>query len=126
MINELREVSNWFRANKLSVNAGKTNYMILGTRNGTSGYVDVNEQGNIKKHNVNSNKKVNIVLDDVSLEKVNRTKFLGVVIDENLTWKCHIDAISKTISRNIGVLNKLKHFVPDNILHTLYCTLIIR
>ena len=59
------------------------------------------------------------------MERVNKTKFLGVLIDENLTWKHHIDALSKTISRNIGVLNKLKHFVPDKILHTLYCTLVM-
>ena len=50
---------------------------------------------------------------------------MGVIIDENLTWKNHIDAISKTISRNIGVLTKLEHFVPENILYSLYCTLIL-
>ena len=33
--------------------------------------------------------------------------------------------ISKTISRNIGMLTKLKHFVPENILYSLYCTLIL-
>ena len=32
------------------------------------------------------------------------------------TWKDHIDAISKTMSRNIGMINKLKHFVPKRIL----------
>ena len=37
----------------------------------------------------------------------------------------HIDAISKTISRNIGMLTKLKHFVHENILYSLYCTLIL-
>ena len=69
--------------------------------------------------------KLNIKLDGVSLNRVSSTKFLGVIIDENLTWKNHIDAISKTISRNIGVLTKLKHFVPENILYSLYCTLIL-
>ena len=49
----------------------------------------------------------------MSLERVNSTKFLSVIIDENenLTWKHHIDAISKTISRNIGMLTKLKHYL---------------
>ena len=37
----------------------------------------------------------------------------------------HIDCVSKTISRNIGVMNKLKHFVPTRILHILYCTLVL-
>ena len=57
------------------------------------------------------------------LNRVSSTKFFGVIIDENLTWKNHIDAISKTISRNIGMLTKLKHFVPENILYLSYCTL---
>ena len=70
-------------------------------------------------------KLLNVKLDGVSLNKVSSTKFLGAIIDENLTWKNHIDAISKTISRNIGMLTKLKHFIPENILYSLYCTLIL-
>ena len=42
-------------------------------------------------------KKNNVILDDVPLERDNTTKFLGIIIDENLTWKSHIDAISKTV-----------------------------
>ena len=70
-------------------------------------------------------KKINVILDGVPLEIVNTTKFLGIIIDENLTWKSHIDAISKTISRNIGMLSKMKHFVPGYILYSLYCTLVL-
>ena len=61
----------------------------------------------------------------MSLNRVSSTKFCGVIIDENLTCKNHIDAISKTISRNIGMLTKLKNFVPENILYSLYFTLIL-
>ena len=68
---------------------------------------------------------MNIILDDVALDGVNSTKFLGAIINENLTWKKHIDAISKTISGNAGKLTKLKHYVPDNIFYTLYCTLFL-
>ena len=39
---------------------------------------------------------------------------------ENLTWKDHIDAISKTMSRNVGMINKLKYFVPNRMLLSLY------
>ena len=68
---------------------------------------------------------LNVILDSTALEKVKHTKFLGVLIDDCLTWKNHIDCVSKTISRNIGVMNKLKHFVPTRILHALYCTLVL-
>ena len=40
---ELNEISNWFKANKLSVNISKTNYMMLGTSHITNKYVDVSE-----------------------------------------------------------------------------------
>ena len=103
-------VSNWFKANKLSVNASKTNYMILGTPRMVSNMDELN---------------VNVILDSTALEKVKHTKFLGVLIDDCLTWKNHIDCVSKTISRNIGVMNKLKHFVPTHILHALCCTLVL-
>ena len=51
---------------------------------------------------------VDIILDNTKLQRVDNTKFLGVTIDENLSWKNHIDGITKTISRNIGMINKLK------------------
>ena len=107
---ELEEVSNWFKTNKLSVNASKTNYMILGTSHMTS---------------VKPQQHFNVILDDTVLDKVKCTKFLGVLIDENLTWKCHIDCVSKTLSRNIGIMNKLKYFIPGRILYSLYCTFIL-
>ena len=109
---ELDEVTNWFKANKLSVNASKTNFMIMGTPHMTS---------------TKAREDLHVLLDNTVtvLERVKFTKFLGVLIDECLTWKNHIDCISKTISRNIGVMNKLKHYIPYRILHTLYCTLIL-
>ena len=106
---ELYEVTNWFKANKLSVNATKTNFMILGTPYMTS---------------TKTREDLKVSLDNTVLKRVKFTKFLGVLIDECLTWKNHIDCILKTISRNIGVMNKLKHYIPYRILHTLYCTLI--
>ena len=54
----------------------------------------------------------NVILDDKILDRVKNTKFLGVLIDENLTWKCHIDWISKTLSRNIGIIKGVLHPRP--------------
>ena len=110
--------------------------MILGTSNITNKYIDVyeychdddiNSTISIAFHNKEkvAKQKINVILDDVSLERVNFTKFLGVIIDENLTWKNHIDAISETTLRNIGMLSKMKHYVPEYILHSLYCTLVL-
>ena len=102
--------------------------MVLGTSHITNKYIDVNQHcdgddGEIKEGT--TKQEIEVILDNVSLERVNTTKFLGVIIDENLTWKNHIDAISKTISRNIGMLTKMKHYVPGYILYSLYCTLVL-
>ena len=105
--------------------------MVLGTNHSTRKFIDINQDIDILTDSESSGSrdvekvKLNVKLDGVSLNRVSSTKFLGVIIDENLTWKNHIDAISKTISRNIGMLTKLKHFVPEHILYSLHCTLIL-
>ena len=78
------------------------------TRYGNAKYVE----------SVPANRDIQVKLDDTNLQKVSSTKFLGVIIDENLTWKNHIDGISKTIARNVGVLNKLKCYIPKRVLHS--------
>ena len=55
---------------------------------------------------------------------MNGTIFLGITIDEHLDWKVYIDNLSNKIARNVGVLNKLKHFLPVYIMKTLYSSLI--
>ncbi len=109
MNSELREISNWFKCNKLSLNASKTNLMYLGT---------VHQTNKIKGNNTE------IYLDECRLTCVSSAKFLGITIDENINWKSHINNICKTCSRNIGVLNKVKLFLPKNILYQLYITMI--
>ena len=101
--------------------------MVFGTSHSTNKLIDTNDTDNMSQsHEVVSKKCVlNVKLNNMSLKRVSFTKFLGVIIDENLTWKNHIDAITKTISRNIGMMSKLKHFLPKSILYTLYCSLIL-
>ncbi len=59
------------------------------------------------------------------MERVHKTKALGVTIDENLIWKNHIDNISINISKCVGIINKLKLFVHEHKLRSLYCKLIL-
>ena len=71
---------------------------------------------------------------DTQLNRVNFTKSLGVLIDENLTWSDHINAISKKISTGIGSIKRISHCVPpatlQNIFHGLvqshfdYCSVV--
>ena len=117
---ELLEVSNWFKANNLSVNTSKINFMVLGTPQKTKyshNVADTNEESDVPN--------TSVILDGTELSRVKTTKFPGLTIDENVTWKYHIDNITKMISCNIGVMNKIKQFVPERILYSLYCSLIL-
>ena len=65
-----------------------------------------------------------IIFGNSPLEQVSSIQFLGVCVDNKLSWKNHINNISKTISRNIGVMYKLKQYLPSSALLTLYSSLI--
>ena len=68
---------------------------------------------------------MNIVFDDTPLEAVSFITFLGITVDNKLSWKYHIDNTCKIISRNIGIINKLKYnFSPSSLL-MLYSSLIL-
>ena len=59
------------------------------------------------------------------IEGVCSTQYLGVSIDCNLTWKPHIDKITKLVSRKVGIISQIRHYVPRSILILLYNSLIL-
>ena len=59
--------------------------------------------------------KLNISINGNQVEQVTNFNFLGITIDQNLTWKDHISKISIKIARVIGIMNKLKHIFPHHI-----------
>ena len=76
-----------------------------------------------------SNKKcndtMNIFMKDCLINRVQVTKFLGVMIDEALNWKSHILYIKTKLSKNIAILYKTKNYFEPNVLRMLYCSLIL-
>ena len=61
---------------------------------------------------------------NVALECKEFVKYLGILINNNLSWKYHIDYIVIKISRTIGLISKLRHFVPKHTLLNIYRSLI--
>ena len=56
-----------------------------------------------------------IKIDDISIERVYVFNFLGLIKDEHLNWKSHVEQNSNKCSKTIGVLNKLKYvFTTDS------------
>ena len=66
-----------------------------------------------------------IFMENIEIVQTNTAKFLGVSIDSNLTWKNHIDSITKKDAKSVGIIKRIRHCLPNNILHTLYNTLIL-
>ena len=98
--NELVRVSDWLNANKLTLNAKKSNFVIF------------------RPHQRKMDHSVNILMFDNSnhiltcLECKDHVKYLGVLLDSHLSWKYHIDNVALKISRIIGVIARLRHLVP--------------
>ena len=110
---ELDNISHWLRANKLCLNAKKTKYIIFSP----------------KPCNIDSNTKC-VHVDNQKIERIGHNqntksfKFLGLYIDETLTWKFHIKEICKRIAHSNYTLNKVKHILAKQTLQTLYHSLI--
>ena len=102
---ELIHVSNWIKANKLSINTDKTSVMLF------SNTVSCLSQ--------------DILFDNSPIIQTYCIKFLGLFIDAKLSWSQHINYLCKLISINIGIISKLKYVFPPEVLHNIYNTYIL-
>ena len=105
---ELISISTWLATNKLVLNIGKTNYIIFTSKG--------------KSYNKNVS---NIKIDGNNIQQVNKTKFLGIVIEEHLNWAMHISHLCNIIERNVGILQKLRYFIPAYVLKILHHSLVL-
>lgn len=103
---ELSYITDWLKVNKLSLNVKKSKYMIFHK-----------PQKKIKQ--------LHLTMNGSTIERVSEFDFLGLTLDENLNWKKHINKISNKISRCIGILNRLKYFLPLNARLLIYSSLIL-
>ena len=102
---ELKLVTEWFLAIKLSLNAKKTKCVLF--------------------HKVTMCDSLPLqlpamTLNNIKIKRKNSVKFLGVIIDENLTWKNHIEVAENKISKNIGVLYSASHLLDFKNLLKIY------
>lgn len=104
--NELCNISTWFKLNKLSLNIKKTNFILFDSRN----------------KSLSNN--VEIKIDNVKIERVAQTKFLGVILNQTLSWDDHIHMIKQKIVKNSGIILRIRKHIPPTVLVSLYQTLI--
>ena len=104
-------MDNWLKGNKLSLHVMKTHSMLISTKPKLKALKSKNESLRLKIH-----------VDE--LEIVQKTKYLGVQIDNSLDWKEHIKVTSSKVSKAVGFLRHAKPFLPEETLKTLYTGII--
>ena len=102
---EFKKLVTWLNANRLALNNSKTNFMIFAA---------------ISK----PIKPVTIRLNRQAINQKDYVKYMGVLIDSKLSFKQHINMITKKTSKAIGIIYKLRTFVRKQILINKYCSLI--
>ena len=103
---EINAVQDWLKVNKLSLNASKTKAMLFHTFQRNVVYP-------------------RLYIDNTQIEFVKHFNFLGVTLDENLSWREHINVISKKLLKIVGIMNRLKNFLPSFTLKNIYSTLML-
>ena len=93
---ELKNINLWLRANKLSLNVAKTEFMVISSHQ--------------KLHSLND-KTINVNVEGVKINQTDHSKALGLNIDENLSWKEHIHSVSKKAASSIGALKRIRPFI---------------
>ena len=99
-------MSDWVGDNKLSLNLKKTKFMVFKPRQ--------------KKHHFCHQ----IYINEQKIEQVKEAVFLGVLLDENLSWKSHIFKLATKISKSIGIIHRSSFFLFKSSLRTLYFSLL--
>ena len=100
METDLTNLVDWFRANKLTMNVGKTVYMLFrGKENITTDHITIDSEKLIESEN---------------------TKFLGLWMDKNLNWKKHTNILINKIKRNTVLLKNTKNMFDKDTLKLIY------
>ena len=106
---ELKNISEWLRANKLSINIDKTNFILF--------------HSNRDKDHLPL-KLPTLCITDAPIKQVVSTKFLGVQIDENINWTHHITLTENKLAKQLGLLYKAKPFLNRKSMINLYFSFI--
>ena len=102
MNRELEGVDKWLKTNRLSLNVSKTSFMIIS----------------------NQKNALDIKIRESILTKVSTVKFLGFTLDENLTFKDHVNKVTIVLYLADGVMRRLHCQLPANVMVQRYYSLV--
>ena len=99
---ELSKIELWLQCNQLSLNTSKCSYLFF-TKN---------------------KKKINLTINNQKINQSDCVKYLGVYLDDRLSWCRHIDYIVTKIPSATGALYKLRPYIPQSALLAVYYSLV--
>ena len=102
---ELEKINLWFKANGSSLNVEKTNCTLF-HRNSIKGKIPL--------------KLPALQIGNKIIERTPFIKFLGVILDENLSWRDYIKTVENKLAKNGGLLYRAKQFLDETSLETIY------
>lgn len=105
---DLATISNWFSSNLLTLNISKCNFVIFGNSRRLKLVNDVS-----------------LKVNSTAIDRSDSFKYLGVVINQTMSWSEHIDTISTKINQRIGMIKRIRHLLSLHAKLTLYNCLII-
>ena len=108
MNSELVKLSEWFAHNKLTLNYCKLEYIDFSKP-------AISSQGPVSS----------LWIDGNQVKEVSESKFLGVYIDKQITWRGHIDRIKRKLSQTLGIIGKARGFMQEPELLQLYNTMVL-
>ena len=105
MNEDLKLIFEWLCANRLSLNVAKTEFIIF------------------KPPRMKLEERVTLKLNGTTLLESTKIKYLGIILDDRLTWKHHIYELRKKLNKSIGIIYKMKNLAPLKIILSLYYAL---
>ena len=102
---DLALLYDWLCANRLSINTGKTEFIVFRP----------------PRHNVDI--RLTLKFHHTKLFESTKIKYLGLILDNKLSWKPHITELCKKLSRAVGMLYKIRTFCPTSVMRSLYFSL---
>ena len=107
---ELKKVKIWCDVNRLSINFSKTNFMIIKSQKKKDDQVNISVES--------ADGTIN------ALQRKQKIKYLGVLLDETISFNHHISYICTRIARNNGIISKLRHYLTLLQMKQIYYSLI--
>ena len=105
---EISKVTDWLTVNRLSLNVNKTKFIVFHYYQRSLGEADI----------------PSLKINGSDIERVSEFNFLGLTINESMSWSSHSKKISNKVSRVLGIMNRLKHFLPFSALRLMYQSLV--